>query len=621
MKLYRLIVALFLASALSTVANAQNRILVTGFELASGPGSLDANIQGGIRYDINGRQCALIKIETTQTGFTFDFGAAARAEDSEEKVAEIWVWVSPGVKFVTLSHPRLGKSDRYTFPIPIESAKTYIMKLTTAEVQTTIKEAVTQQFLVFEIEPADANAALFVNEEFWPIEDGIASKYVEFGEYSWRVEAPDYYTEAGMAVVSDAAEKAEVKVKLSPAFGYLDIPATADLQDATVYIDNISVGKIPLGETRVKSGTHSLRIMKRYYDNYESRITVEDGKTLTITPEFVSNAAMTTLIVENDAEIVANGSVLGTGTWRGVLEPGRYRFETRKEFHRSRDLTRDIVRNANDTIHLPAPTPIVGSIMINTKPAKVQVSLDGKPVGETPLRLADVFAGDHLLTLSVEGYETIADSIKVVENQTLRKTYEFTPKTAGGKDMTFVPVKVKKELIKRNCFYMEGRGAFGAGLMQAVGGAAGAYFANINIEASYLMGLAKTADVYWYDQNASEYAPSQVTSYTPSVIGGRVGYQIRLSRGVSLTPQAGINHTMLASSVSGANGDGAYCTTAAVGVRAFFAFSSFLGLSIAPEFAFSVMESDGFGKISKSVPGLDAFKGGLNVKGGIVLFF
>lgn len=47
--------------------------------------------------DPNGQTCALIKVETTQTGFGFDTGVI-QVVKTEQKIGEVWVYVQPRVK-------------------------------------------------------------------------------------------------------------------------------------------------------------------------------------------------------------------------------------------------------------------------------------------------------------------------------------------------------------------------------------------------------------------------------------------------------------------------------------------------------------------------------------------
>ena len=78
--------------------------------------------------DINSDLCALIKIETIETGFEF---SGCIIEKTEQKTGEIWVFVSPGVKFLTIKHKDFGVLRNYNFPQSIESGVVYQMKLST----------------------------------------------------------------------------------------------------------------------------------------------------------------------------------------------------------------------------------------------------------------------------------------------------------------------------------------------------------------------------------------------------------------------------------------------------------------------------------------------------------
>ena len=78
--------------------------------------------------DINSDLCALIKIETIETGFEF---SGCIIEKTEQKTGEIWVFVSPGVRFLTIKHKEFGVLRNYNFPQSIESGVVYQMKLST----------------------------------------------------------------------------------------------------------------------------------------------------------------------------------------------------------------------------------------------------------------------------------------------------------------------------------------------------------------------------------------------------------------------------------------------------------------------------------------------------------
>ena len=78
--------------------------------------------------DQNGERAALIKVVTTQTGFSFDVGALGIVK-VKQTPGEVWVFIPKGAKQITIKHPQLGVLRDYKFPVKIESAQTYEMVL------------------------------------------------------------------------------------------------------------------------------------------------------------------------------------------------------------------------------------------------------------------------------------------------------------------------------------------------------------------------------------------------------------------------------------------------------------------------------------------------------------
>lgn len=106
--------------------------------------------------DQNGEKCAIIKVKTTEKGFTFDIGSLAVQKVDYNHTAEIWVYVPHGAKKITIAHPQLGEVS-YDFPIPIERGKTYIMKLTTNTVVTSVFDEKHSGRLILNISSQECN--------------------------------------------------------------------------------------------------------------------------------------------------------------------------------------------------------------------------------------------------------------------------------------------------------------------------------------------------------------------------------------------------------------------------------------------------------------------------------
>ena len=211
------LISLFILLLTVLYAQAQS-LAVQSFRLDEA--DLTANTTGTIVMDQNGQKCALIKVETTQQGFSFDAGSLGVVK-TEQKVGEIWVYVPEGVKRLTISHQQLGILRDYDLGQSVKRAKTYIMKLTSGEVQTIVKQARTSQYVVFQLQPE--NAVVMLDNEMLQTSGGTATKMMKFGTYDYRVQAPDYLPEVGKVTVNDSKNKHVVNVSLKPNFSQVTL--------------------------------------------------------------------------------------------------------------------------------------------------------------------------------------------------------------------------------------------------------------------------------------------------------------------------------------------------------------------------------------------------------------
>lgn len=377
---------------------------------------LTANTAGTTVKDQNGETAALIKVVTTQTGFTFDCGVMGIVK-TIQKPSEIWVYVPHGIKKITISHPQLGLLRDHFLNIPIESACTYEMVLVTGKVQTIITESSQSQYLVIQVTPK--NAIVELNNVVLPNNNGIAQKFLNLGTYEYRVQAQNYHTVAGKVNVDDPKNKKVLTIELQPAFGWIEVGRTLELEGAQVYIDNLFVGNAPMKSEELPSGQHSLKIVKPLYIAYESMVLVEDATVTKMSPDLKENYAVVTVNVENDAEIYINGEYKANGAWTDSLETGSYIFETRKDNYRAMKMNREIQVSDNNTIiQLQAPIPIYGSANIVSVPAMSDIIIDNKKVGQTPLFIPELLCGNHNIIVKSDDYSSYSSSFEIKEGET-----------------------------------------------------------------------------------------------------------------------------------------------------------------------------------------------------------
>lgn len=389
------------------------------------PNDLTARTSGTKVMDQNGELCALIKIETTETGtWFFDVGMLGVRQwehQNEAHPAEIWVYVPHGVTWITIQHNVFGKVNHYKFPCSIEKGCTYVMKLITGHVEPVIIYTLTQQYLVFNVTPKDATVT--VDGEIWPVDsDGRAENQVPIGKkYSYSIEAKDYHTEVGMVEVSDAAKKVEKNIELKPAFGFLIIKGdNGILSEATVRIDKANGTDAISRAVKLSSGQHEVVIAHPKYKTFTRTVTISDGETYELQVALGANFSTVTLKVDDNAEIWVGNEKKGVRSWTGDLVAGEYLIECRKPNHRTSQVKKTITDNmSGEVITLSPPTPINGMLNITSKPSGAKILIDNVEMGETPLQIPAILIGEHTLRLEKKGCAPLAKTIVVEENKIL----------------------------------------------------------------------------------------------------------------------------------------------------------------------------------------------------------
>lgn len=171
---------------------------------------------------------------------------------------------------------------------------------------------------------------------------------------------------------------------------------------------------------RMPFGTYSYRVQAPRHAVKSGTIVVNDPKNkhivnISLEPQYV-NARFS---VANNAEIWIDEQKRGIGTCTLELGYGTYLVECRLPGHKSSQQEVLIGRGSdNGVITLTPPTPIYGSVDINSTPADAEVWMDGKKVGTTPLFLAESLVGEHKLKVSKLGYKDRTATIVVAEGQT-----------------------------------------------------------------------------------------------------------------------------------------------------------------------------------------------------------
>lgn len=396
---------------------------------------MDAKIHH-VRNDMNGKKAAIIKIETTERGFSFDVGSLGVVA-TEQKVGETWLYVPAGVKKITIKHPTLGVLRDYFFDTQIREGTTYALALTTANVRTVIDEDAGGQYWVLTVSPKDA---LVTIDDGAPevLANGVLQKLLKYGRHTYAISAPMYEPTGG--TIEMGKTKVENKVSLRPAFGYLSVTSTPESK-ADVYVDGNHLGSTPLVTGRLGKGKHVLRVVCPLYEPVEQPVMVPPGAdTLACPVSLLPNFGTIRIEAPADVTIYINDVERGKGNWTGNLTEGLYKVEGKKPSHQTVFRSLEVRKRQEQSVKLGAPLPLYGKVQVESgNIPDVEVYVDGESVGKAPNIFQNILIGNHTVELRKEGYKAYKQSVTVEEGKLHQVDAKLSKELYGNLVVTTSP--------------------------------------------------------------------------------------------------------------------------------------------------------------------------------------
>ena len=178
--------------------------------------------------------------------------------------------------------------------------------------------------------------------------------------------------------------------------------------------------------------------------------------------------------------------------------------------------------------------------------------------------------------------------------------------------------------FKKKNVYIEPQIQLGG--MTAFGISLGGYVNHLNVEASYLMGLTESEEVFWNNTSGVESGNPSSYTYKPSFIGGKVGYAFYLGRPFRVTPQVGVgvvslNGTEKQESDKALDAKNGYALNASASVKIDYLILPWLGVGITPEYSIALSQSDLYERVADVSSKVDGFAKGFNVRLGVYVTF
>lgn len=347
-----------------------------------------------------------------------------------------------------------------------------------------------------------------------------------------------------------------------------DVSLVASAQGAEISVDGEPQGKSPV-QIHMPLGSHLVRAEL-------GNLLFEDVVTLTPQSPLRFDLPM---VDENlrygDVDIeVADGAELwfqdareGVGSLSKHLREGSYVVTSRLPDHEDRTTAFTVEAGKRKRVEAAAPVAHLGYVSIVTEPEHgVTATLADSVVTLMPTMQLPVARYDY--TFTKRGYHPARLSFRLERGETFRDTVrlekiQYVPKTTGYAAVSFSAAST-------------------SGVSFAIGG----FIQNVNVEASYTLGLGRSNEVDWYGRDDKVYYGSY--TYRCDIFGGKVGYQLRFAERFGLTPQVGFELQRLTAREKTEPGNGFTQASATVGVRFAFHPAPHIGIFAAPQYGIPV---------------------------------
>ena len=381
--------------------------------------------------DGNDLPMALIKISTEnipeQERLRLKFsGNLATQITKTPKTGQMWIYISAeNATFVNIMHPDYG-TYKYYLPEKLCDFCTYEMVL--QYVPIVVEEEQLQSQKAHLIIKADQDdAVIYIDDQ--PLSTKETSKLFAVGStHTWMIKCNMYHTESGTVTLN---ERTVIDKKLRPNFGYLNISTTPE-QGAKVFVDEEYLGISPIKTDKLRSGSHTVKVMMDMYKMKEETFTITDGETINANIKMSANYVNVTISTDAQSDIYIDEEYKGKGSWSGRLSDGDHILEARKNNHKTSKKSVSLFLGKTQDIQIDAPKPINGSLEINTTPMEADIYIDGNKYGETPNYISEILIGEHELKLIKQGCAELKKTIFVEEGKLL-SIYEILE---TGKEVT-----------------------------------------------------------------------------------------------------------------------------------------------------------------------------------------
>lgn len=246
------------------------------------------------------------------------------------------------------------------------------------------------------------------------------------------VEKAGYSTFTGSLTMPAAGQTTSIYANLVPVYTptptqYGSIRVESSPSGAEIYFNGDYRGQSPITISQVWPGTYTIMAEKDGYRTYTTTVTVTSGRQADVycsLSPLSTTGSLYVLSNPSGANIYVDTAYKGqTPMTVTNLASGTHILEVDHSGYYDWKSTVDVLPGGTKTITAtlnPMPVSNTGWLYVASSPGGATVTLDGSSVGQTPysgsLKLNNVVAGSHTVTLTIPGYAVYTTAASVSPN-------------------------------------------------------------------------------------------------------------------------------------------------------------------------------------------------------------
>lgn len=193
-----------------------------------------------------------------------------------------------------------------------------------------------------------------------------------------------------------------------------------------VYVDGARRDLAPALVTGLAPGEHVVEVRREGALPWRQSIAIAPGQQAKVSanlggaaptgesgPDDRGKTSLRVQATVPDAEVFLDGATLGKAPIdRHDLAAGKHDLIVRKDGYE--ELRREVYLFQGQPVALVADLRNVGKVRFLSSPQGAEVSIDGEPIGTTPIERDDISAGEHVIVFKLNGYDNHKEMVTVV---------------------------------------------------------------------------------------------------------------------------------------------------------------------------------------------------------------